>query len=38
MEGQETYVIDFFDFDFMPMGIEMVIEKIRDTPMSEPLG
>ena len=38
MEGQETDVFDLFDFDFMPVGTEMVGEKIRDTPMSESLG
>jgi hypothetical protein len=37
MEGQETNVFDLFDFDFMPVGTEMVGEKIRNNPTSKPL-
>lgn len=36
MEGQETDAFDLSNFDFMLVGIEMVGEKIRDTPMSVP--
>lgn len=38
MEGEGTYVFDLLDFDFIVVGTKMVGEKIRDTPMSEPLG
>ena len=38
MEGQETNVFDLSNFDFMPVGNEMVGENIRDTPTNESLG
>ena len=36
MEGQEIDVFDLSNFDFMLVGTNMVGEKIRDTPVSEP--
>ena len=38
MEGQENDVVDLSNFNFIPLGTEIVGEKIKHTPMSEPLG
>ncbi len=38
MEGDGADVFDLIDFDFMPMGTELVGERTQDTPQSEPLG
>ena len=38
MERERIDVFENLDFNFMPLGIEMVGERIQDTPHNESLG
>lgn len=38
MESEGTNIFDLFNFNFMLVSIKTVGEKIRNNPMSDPLG